>query len=508
MTNAMIPANNNKNALPNNDKVVNECNRQIPKSMLDIINSIIESISDGIFIVDMKGYYITANKAFEKMTNINRRELTGQHTNYLIEKKWLQKVVNLYVLEDLNSRSKIIQYPSGKDIMVTSDIIYNVDGVPIGAVSNLKDVSKLNQLHEQLKQSKMLINQYKRNIDELEDKINIDNKYYIAQSTECRKIFSYAKKVARSDVTVLITGESGTGKEIVARYIHKKSDRQVSGEFVKIDCASLPPSLLETELFGYEKGAFTNAKNEGKIGLLELANHGTVFLDEIGELPLNLQPKLLTVLQDRTARRVGGTKNIPTDIRIIAATNVDLMKMISEHKFRSDLYYRLNVVPIHIKPLRERKSDIIPLIKHFLLTFNEEYHVNKKISSNLMNYLANNQWIGNTRELRNTIERLVVTSETDIITIDDLDLLISDDYYESMIHETIINNETICHDYSLRQLTNMYEKKIIQQVLERKGNLVDAAKELRINVSTLVRKNRKHCLTGYTRYKSKDFPNQ
>ena len=217
----------------------------------------------------------------------------------------------------------------------------------------------------------------------------------------------------------MITGESGVGKDVIAGAIHKASARG-EGPFIKVNCAAIPETLLESELFGYEKGAFTGANTTGRQGMFELAEKGTIFLNEIGELPFHLQPKLLRVIQDKEVIRVGGSEAVKLDVRIIAATNKDLELMVKEGTFREDLYYRLNVVPIYIPPLRERKEDIPHLILHFMNKYNLKYGQNKKISSKAVDYLTDWPWPGNVRELENVIERLIVMVTDDIIQIEDL----------------------------------------------------------------------------------------
>jgi transcriptional regulator with PAS, ATPase and Fis domain/NAD-dependent dihydropyrimidine dehydrogenase PreA subunit len=241
----------------------------------------------------------------------------------------------------------------------------------------------------------------------------------IAYSIEMGKVLQVATKVAQVTSTVMILGESGVGKEVVARFVHNASLRR-GGPFVTINCGAIPPNLLESELFGYEAGAFTGAKRQGKPGMIETASSGTLFLDEISDLPLDLQVKLLQVIQERRLTRVGGIQPIEVDIRIIAATNRDLAKMVERGEFRADLFYRLNVVPIVIPPLRSRRDDIIPLIYHFLAKHNNTHRYNKTISRETREVLTQYSWPGNVRELENLIERLVVTVEGDEIGVEDL----------------------------------------------------------------------------------------
>jgi Nif-specific regulatory protein len=251
---------------------------------------------------------------------------------------------------------------------------------------------------------------------ELKEKYSIDK--IIGQSDRMQEVFAAVHRVAPTKATVILRGESGTGKELIARAIHYMSPRS-KGPFIKFNCASIPEGLLESELFGHEKGAFTGAIFSRK-GRFELANKGTIFLDEIGDLPLTLQPKILRVLQEREFEPVGSEKTIKVDVRIITATSRELEHYVSQGKFREDLYYRLNVIPVFLPPLRERSEDITALIEYFLAKFNNEHNRSVHLDKNALQILMNYDWPGNVRELENTIERLVIMSTSDIIAPSDL----------------------------------------------------------------------------------------
>ena len=388
---------------------------------LSIARALIESVHDGMFIADHEGYFIMANEAFERITGINRQEMVDRHTQHMIDNNWVPVAVNLEVLKDYQTRSRIVRYPSGRQLLVTAAMLWRDNGNPAAVVSTLRDLTELNRINEELKNSQVMIERFKKRIEYLEETLGGGaNRFFVGQSTEFRRILSMAKKVARSDATVLITGPSGVGKDVLAQFIHYQSPRQNTGSFVKVDCASLPANLLESELFGYDKGAFTDARIQGKQGMFELANGGTLFLDEIGEFPFELQAKLLNVLQDRQIKHLGGLQAIPVDVRIVAATNMNLEQMVRERKFREDLYYRLNVIPVFIPPLRERREDILPMIKHFLKVYNQNYNTGKNLSIDALNAMLNYDWPGNVREVRNAIERIVVMSADEIIARDDL----------------------------------------------------------------------------------------
>lgn len=307
----------------------------------------------------------------------------------------------------------------------------------------------------------------------------------IAESPVMKEVIKNAIDVAKhTDTGVLITGESGTGKEVIARLIHEESDRNAF-PFIDINCASLPEQLLESELFGYEKGAFTDARNS-KTGLFEEANHGTLFLDEIGEMPQSLQAKLLRVIETKSFRKVGGNKNIQLDIRIIAATNKDLKKAVQEKYFREDLFYRLNIFPIHIPPLRERKEDIIPLATHFLLQFSKKFgknmiNIDEKIKPVFLSY----PWKGNVRELKNIIERVCIMYNDDILKLE---------YLPAEIRESIYTSTPKAdHESPLIKKVEATEKELLIDALKRtKGNVLQASKLLGIPRGTLRHKIQKY----------------
>ncbi|WP_051540147.1 sigma-54 interaction domain-containing protein [Clostridium ihumii] len=309
------------------------------------------------------------------------------------------------------------------------------------------------------------------------------------ESNSMMDVLKNSSKISKTDITALILGETGVGKEGIAKYIHYNSKRK-DNAFITINCGAIPENLIESELFGYEPGAFTGANKGGKIGLFQLADGGTIFLDEVGELPLTTQVKLLRVLQEKQIEKVGGVESISVDIRIIAATNKDLKKLIDMKLFREDLYYRLSVFPIVIPPLRERKEDIKLLIDFFTNEINEKYNTKCNFSENALECLYNYEWPGNVRELKNIVERQIIMNESNIIYKRNLDqeiknTKIEQDYMLSM------NNYSI-KGYSLKEIIDKIEIEIIEDALERYGNVRTAAKALQIDPSTLIRKKQKY----------------
>ncbi|MDP1992973.1 MAG: sigma 54-interacting transcriptional regulator, partial [Syntrophales bacterium] len=366
---------------------------------------------DGIVVADRNGFILKANHAYQQMTGITAEEFVGKHVRELVKKGYIGRSVTEMVVER-NSPVTIVDIRNNKELLLTGNPVYNDKGELVRVVTAIRDVTQLNSLKEQLAETEEIKNRYYLELEHLRSQQPF--RKIITNNTEMRQKLDLAFHVAHVDSTVLILGESGVGKELIAQLIHRASKRS-KGPFIKINCGAIPTNLLESEFFGYEPGAFTGALKEGKPGLFELAQGGTLFLDEIGEIPLDLQVKILRTLQDKIITRVGGKTNISLDVRIVAATNRDLKKMMQENTFREDLYYRLNVVPMVLPPLRNRKEDILPLINDFLAKYKLQYGYQKWIHPDVMERLLNYDWPGNIRELENTIERLVVTSRGECI---------------------------------------------------------------------------------------------
>jgi transcriptional regulator with PAS, ATPase and Fis domain len=348
----------------------------------------------------------------------------------------------------------------------------------------LRDIHELNQLKEKLKGSQVVTSLRQAEIPHvLKDKLRHDE--IIAESKEMIKILNMAVRVAQTDSTILITGESGAGKEIVARIIHSVSERS-KGDFIQINCGAIPENLLEAELFGYEAGAFTGARRQGKVGLFELANNGSILLDEIAEMPINLQVKLLRVLQEQETYRLGGTTTIKLNARVIAATNKNLWECVEQGAFREDLFYRINVVPINVPPLRQRREDIIPLVMHFLNCFKEKYRADKCFEPDALALLEAYEWPGNVRELKNVIERLVILCESNIISGQTVAEQLSRNPKQTP--KPVVVNGLL----PLKDAQEMLEKDLLQMALDKYKTTRKAAQALGIAHSSVVRKVARH----------------
>jgi len=382
---------------------------QLNKELEDII----ASSYDGILITDGEGKVLKINESLLRITELPQEYFIGHKMESLYED-------GHFLGESIESRArsskKIVtdlqKIRTGKNVLVTATPMLDGQGNITRMVTNARDMSEIISLQEQLAQSQELSNRLQSEFNRmLEDELRSNE--MITANPAMYKILELSRRVAGSAVTVLIQGESGVGKEVLAKLIHVWSKRQ--GAFIKVNCGAIPQHLLESELFGYNRGAFTGANREGKPGIFELAADGTLFLDEIEDLPLDLQVKFLQVIQDRAFIRLGGTKIIKVDVRLIAASNRELSKLVAEGKFRDDLFYRLNVVPVTIPPLRERDEDIPLLVDYFLHRYNHKYGGEKFLAPALIQKLRNYGWPGNIRELKNTIERLVVTCSGNLI---------------------------------------------------------------------------------------------
>lgn len=460
--------------------VTSECG-QVKLNCLEL-DAIIESSYDGIYVTDGEANTLKINKAYESITGFKRENMLNRNMHDLEKEGQVSKSGTLIVLRTRKSATILQDFKSGKRALISSNPIFDENGNIAMVVTNVRDVTELYELEEELAKNKKLTEKYYSEIEAMRAQLlNLSD--LVAKDKRTIELFEVVKRVARVDTTILLLGETGVGKEEVAKFLHKNSLRK-DKNFIKINCGAIPENLIESELFGYEKGAFTGANKEGKMGLFEVADGGTMFLDEVGELPLNVQVKLLRVLQEGEIERVGGVKPIQVDVRIIAATNRDLEKMVSEKTFRSDLFYRLNVVPLIIPPLRERREDIIPLVQYYLNKLNNKYKFNKSFSPEAIKTLYNYNWPGNVRELINAVERVVVMSSTDKILKSHLPMS-----SHSNVIEANVSCPGICN---LKEAVEKVEAELIRKAFERAGNVRDAAKILGIDAATFVRKRKRY----------------
>ncbi len=450
------------------------------------LDAVIESVDDGIVVADDQGYILRANQAYLRMAGIAHDEFVGKHVQELFKQGYLNRSVSQLVIER-RSRVNLVDVRNGKELLMTGIPVFDEDGELLRVVTAVRDITELSSLKAKLAESEQVRNRYLNELELLRAKHPSHG--IITQNPELQTKIETAFHVAKVDSTVLILGESGVGKELIAELIHRAS-RRGKGPFIKINCGAIPANLLESEFFGYEPGAFTGASKDGKPGLFELAQGGTLFLDEVGELPLDLQVKVLRALQGREIIRIGGKKSIALDVRYLAATNRDLEEMVRNKVFREDLYYRLNVVPIVVPPLRRRKEDIVPLTNEFMQRFNQRYGLQKWLSPQAIQALLTYDWPGNVRELENTMERLVVTSREDEITAAGLSEIAPAIAFASQ--HSIEEGDA----FSLEGHLAREEKRLLREAYRKAGSTRKAAALLKISQSAMVKKMQKYGVKG------------
>ena len=432
---------------------------------------VLDNISDGVISIGSDGKITTINKVAKVMLNCEHDEIVGKDIKELnLPDYSLLKCLKGTSFD--NAKQTLINENGRFQFFASGRPIYDSSHHIVGAVEIARDMKEIKLLAQSISHPPQIT---------FSDFIG---KHYAIQQA-----IAFAQKIAKTDSIVCIRGESGTGKELFARAIHSESGR--TGAFVPLNCAALPESLLESELFGYVGGAFTGAKREGKPGLFEIANGGTIFLDEIAEMPLGPQAKILRVIQEKRVRRIGGAKEIAIDTRIITATNKNLEQMVKDKMFREDLYYRINVLPIHILPLKERKEDIPRLVEHFL--FQLASMLNKNVQSmteDALHKLIRHDWPGNIRELKNVIERAAILCEGELI--DAENIFFSFEMGKGMQEIKKHTFPGTLEDYSLPALLGIYEKQIINEVLESSESIRKAAKVLGISHTALLNKLKKY----------------
>lgn len=436
-------------------------------------------VMDGIYIVNSQGVITQVNKGFTEITEIMPEQIIGKNIKDLISKNYFTYDISSDILQSrkkMTSMATIIK--NDKRILMMGSPIFDKTNVFIEVITVIRDITSLINLREQLEK----VEEKKRIIqDKLNNLIHSEEwNHFKGNSPKITEVKELIKYVAPTDATVFILGDTGTGKEVVAKEIYERSKRH-DGPYVKINCAAIPESLLESELFGYSKGAFTGADNKSKKGLFEIADGGTILLDEITEMPLNLQPKLLRVLQEREITPLGGTSSVKINTRVIVACNKNPEELIKKGLFRADLYYRLNVFPINIPNLKERKDDIPDISALFLNRFNMLYKKEKSLDNTAIFALMSYNWPGNVRELENTIERMTIISPNKILTNTDVKLAID-------INRNHNSSEIRIDNRSLKESVSELEKKLIEDALLKGGSSYGAARILKTTQPTIVRK--------------------
>ncbi|QIB68902.1 PAS domain S-box protein [Aminipila butyrica] len=442
--------------------------------------AILKALHDDIVVVDENGVIVQVTPGWEKNYGMTMEEAVGKTVYYMEEQKIFKPSVARIVFETGERLIIAHELKPGTFVLIVAVPLKDVEGKIKYVVSYAMDITDLQIIEEKYEKMKRDMIRYKEELNSYRRLFQTYEKQSQLQGVQ--HLHKIIDKMGKYDANVLITGESGVGKTTFARMIHAKSCR-AEQSFIEISCGAIPENLLESELFGYEKGAFTGADQKGKIGLIEMAHKGTLFLDEVSDLPLKLQVKLLKVLQDKVIMRVGGKTEIAVDFRLITASNKDLQQLVSEEAFREDLFYRLNVVPLEIPPLRERAKDILYLINTFIEGFNDKYQEHKKLSTTAFNQLLSYSWPGNIRELENVIERLVITTEEELITEADLPPNILREK-----RELPLSSEAQTFD----DMVEEFEKNVIQAAVKKYKTTVKVAEMLGMSQSTAARKMKKY----------------
>lgn len=450
----------------------------VVSSIFEELNVCLESSHDGIMVSDGMGNVIRLNAALEKLIGVKRRDILGRNVADLVQEGVYESSAILQVIETGKTASVVIDH-NGRQLLITGSPVYNANSAMTAVVANIRDMSELNDLRQKLEQQQMIAEKYSKELAHIARQQSAQTSF-VACSREMKTILATIHSISEVDSTVLISGESGTGKEMVVNEIYASSMRSYR-PIIKVNCGAIPPALFESELFGYEDGAFTGARRKGKPGFFELAHMGTLFLDEVGELPLEMQVKLLRVLQEGEIIRIGGSKPISVDVRIIAATNRDLWEMTEEGTFRQDLYYRLNVINIEVPPLRQRRDDIIPLVMHMLERFNQKYGKHKEIPIELGKVLRELPWRGNVRELENLIENLVVLCPEDVLTPEHLPVR----YQRGQNPASQVEIRGIL---PMKDMVRRAERQLIANAQAQYSSMQEVAKALGVDVSTISRK--------------------
>ncbi|WP_408009629.1 sigma 54-interacting transcriptional regulator [Pseudalkalibacillus sp. A8] len=448
------------------------------------LNAILATMYDEILVVNKDGELLRHSENFiPDFWGVNDlEELVGKNLLEFEEKGVFTPSVARLVRDKKKKVSVVQQTPSGKSVLAVANPVFNEDGEIHRIIIASRDITETKKLKSELRETKRLSKNYKEELEKLKSKDDFANKI-IYCSSKMEQVINRTKKLADFDSTVLILGESGVGKELIANTIHREGNRSEK-PFLTINCGAIPEDLLESELFGYTKGAFTGADSKGKVGYFEQADQGVLFLDEISELPSRLQVKLLRVLQEKEVTPVGSTKSIPVDVQIIAATNRNLEKMVEDGTFREDLFYRINVIPIQIPPLRERPEDVPLLAFHFIQQLNEKYDKNYHLSPEALNLLEVYDWPGNIRELQNLIERLVVTADDNVISAEFVNQSLR--FGESRKVKPMITGIL-----PLQEAREHLEEQLIMLAMKKYKTTTKAAKALDISQSAVSRKYQK-----------------
>lgn len=455
---------------------------QSQEEELELLRAALELSEVGFTLSDHNGIVLRVNPSQIRITGHDPEQTVGR-SMLDIQTENFNQSATMKVVETKEPTIIDQVLPSGKSYLVYGHPYFDPNGNLKYVVCNLVDNTEHNYMRQELENAKHNNVELEKTVSALQEIVDMKSPI-VYSSKMMHRLISLCDKVASFDSTILILGQSGVGKEVISDYIQHKSNRS-DKKYIKINCAAIPENLLESELFGYEPGAFTNARSQGKKGIFEIADGGTVLLDEIGEIPLHLQTKLLRVIQEGEFYHVGGTAPLFTDVRILAATNSNLDEMINAGTFRKDLYYRLSVIQIKIPSLSERREDIPLLTRHFLTRFNAKYNLHKELTNQAMDYIMHKDYEGNVRDLQNVIERILLLAPRDIIGVQDIEMALNTDF---SLHTEDSNGGEQENVSTLKILVANYEKELLQRYWARYGSASKIAEALQTNQPTISRK--------------------
>ena len=448
------------------------------RELSDYWDSIMDVLDDGIYITDRLGKTLMVNRRYEELTGLKRDDLVGRTVKELVKEGKFDVVLNPDIVKTGMPKTVIQTTKVGKKVVLNGHPVFDPAHKVALVVTFVRDITSLSKIKEQLAYQQELLERFSEGEFYARGE-RIQHRLVFA-SRPMQNLLELTGSLAATDATVLLLGETGVGKDVLARHIHGKSQR-AGQAFFKVDCTAIPPNLVESELFGYDPGAFSGADRKGKPGFFEMAHKGTLFLDEIAELSLVMQGKLLRILQDRETLRIGSTRVKKVDVRIIAATNRNLVEAVAEGTFRRDLFYRLQVAVVQIPPLRERKEDILPLVHHFLQIFNTKYRKNLTLTPEAESVLEHYSWTGNVRELENLIHGLVIMIQKDRAG--------SADLPPNMLPSM---RDGQCR--SLHAVLADMERELLRKGLAACGSVSALAKHFNVDRTTIFRKLKKHAL--------------
>lgn len=445
------------------------------KEVCNDLEMIFDVLMDGVFVLDANARFLYVNKYVWNNLDVRESYFLGKTPQELIDEGFMDKTVVYEAMTTKREVRGMIRLANGEELMSCCVPVFEKDGALKYLVSTVTPMTAIARLRQKLEEKEQQSAMYRREAEHLRRHLLV-NHDFICESPSMRTVVETVRKVASMDCTVLITGESGVGKEVIAKIIHVNSARK-DAPFIPVSIPAIPENLLESELFGFEEGAFTGSKKGGKPGLFEIAQDGTLFLDEVGDIPPTVQVKLLRAIETGEITRVGGIRSYKFNFRIIAATNKDVEAEVKKGNFRDDLYYRLNIVPIRILPLRERPEDIWPLSSYFLAKMNKKYGMRKEFSRDALACLKEYPWTGNIRELRNVVERLAILSNHETIAADDLRGLLGFPVVAAAAADDV-----------LREYESFERSRLLAALKEADGNKSKAARLLGMTRTKLYRK--------------------